>query len=416
MLKVVVVVYNRFENIKNWLECWQKCDQMGAELVVIHNYDNVGDTKKYRDLCLQHQVTYVPRQNKGFDIGAFQDVCAERLYGFENNWSMLFWITDDTIIMRKDFLSVFVDPMNRDKSIGITCAEISNERSIHIRTSGFCIRKETAVKLKFPVDPVLTKQHCYQFEHIGDSTLIKQIKLMGLKVIQPLKIENGVVWDIGHRKSLNRYQEHNKVFSNALTKNDKVTFICPVYNSFPEIISSLICQTHKNWELLLIHDGPNETGLKKTVESFNDQRITYIEREKRVGNWGHAIRKWALEEIKNNKLALNTDYVVVTNGDNYHTPTYCEYLLNGFYQNKNAVGVFCDKMVHSYVAWDVINCSFKRGFIDCAGVMIKKEAACSVGWNDVVSHSSDWTYFEDIAKKYGANNFFKIKGCLLIHN
>jgi len=37
----------------------------------------------------------------------------------------------------------------------------------------------------------------------------------------------------------------------------------------------MICQTHKNWTLKLIHDGPNETGLKKLIEQVGDSRIEY---------------------------------------------------------------------------------------------------------------------------------------------
>lgn len=197
---------------------------------------------------------------------------------------------------------------------------------------------------------------------------------------------------------------------------DKITFICPIFNSFPTIIGSLLCQTHKNWELLLIHDGICTTNLSKIITTINDDRITYIEMPTRVGNWGHSLRRWALNEIKENRLSLNCNYIVITNADNYHVPIYCEELLKGFKKNTSLVATYCSKMVHSYIRWDVIDCKLERGYVDCAGVMIKKEVACDVGWRDITSHSSDWTYFEDIIKKYGVHKFLDIKGCLLIHN
>jgi len=48
--------------------------------------------------------------------------------------------------------------------------------------------------------------------------------------------------------------------------------------------------------------------------------------------------------------------------------------------------------------------------------MVKKDIACEIGWTDVDSHSSDFTYFDQIAKKYGPSNFIPVKGCLLVHN
>ena len=38
-MKVVValLVYNRFENLKHWLECWKLCDKENTEFRVIHN-------------------------------------------------------------------------------------------------------------------------------------------------------------------------------------------------------------------------------------------------------------------------------------------------------------------------------------------------------------------------------------------
>lgn len=408
-IKVVVVVYNRYDNLKKWLECWKSCYQLNSELIVIHNFASHADVVRYQHLCEEYNVSYISRTNIGYDIGAFQDVCVERLNWFDNNWDLLFWSTDDTIIMRKDFLKVFVDSMSR--TVGVSCLEISTEVRPHIRTSGFCIRKAVATKLKFPSETITTKEHCYQFEHRSNQTFLRQVKDMGFNVVMPLTLKDGAMWDVDHRRYLNRMDEHNLIFPNM----SKVTFICPVFNTYPEIISSLICQTHKNWELLLIHDGSNNTGLGKLVKAIGDSRITYIETEKRVGNWGHYLRQWALNEIKHGVLAKGTDYVVITNADNHHVPVFCEYMLKGFI-NSSAVATYCSKMVHSYTAWDILESRMQLGYIDCAAVMIKKDAACNVGWNDITGHSADWSYFKDVMDRYGESSFVKVKGCLLIHN
>jgi hypothetical protein len=349
------------------------------------------------------------------DIGAFQDVCRNRLKGLDNDWNILFWVTDDVIPMRKDFLSRYVESVSLSR-VGISCMHISNEVALHVRTTGFCIKKEIAQKLKFPADPIKTKEDCFKFEHRGKNTLLKQIEAMGLKAVMPFTLDKSAVWDTNITK-FNRWKEHYAEFPKDKHEQNssKITFICPIYNTFPEIISSLLCQTHTNWELLLIHDTKNETNLNDLLSVISDKRITYMETSERIGLWGHPIRKWAIEQIRDNKLALNTEFIVVTNPDNHHVPIYCEKLLDEFSKHPKAVAGYCSQMVHNYDDYKVINCELKRGFMDSAGVMVRKEVACNIGWFST-EHSADWFYFEAIAKKYGKENFIKVPGCLLVHN
>jgi hypothetical protein len=148
----------------------------------------------------------------------------------------------------------------------------------------------------------------------------------------------------------------------------------------------------------------------------NDKRIKYIETKERKGNYGHPWRQWALNEISEGRLS-DPGYIVIGNADNYLVPVFTEYLLNGFKRSPHTVvATYCDAMVHSYRAWQVIPCRLERGYVDCSGVMIKKDIACEVGWRDIEGHSADWTYFADIATKYTWKNFVPVKGCLLIHN
>lgn len=403
---VAIIVYTRFENLQTWLKCWSMCDQTDAELLIIHNNDNnIHEQRKYAIECAQYQnVTYHARLNRGMDIGALKDVCTGVI---KLKYDNLLWITDDTIPMSKDFVKQFTDVLS--DIVGISCMEMSDRRSeLHVRTTGFCMKRETAERLVFP-DNIRTKEHCYHFEHRGgDMTMYKQVEAMGLDSVQLTDIEFSPLWDTGNRKELQRMDEHKEVFN--IPAKDKVLFICLIYNSFPEIISSLICQTHQNWELRLIHDGPNSTGLRALIEAVNDPRITLIETPVRVGSWGHRHRQTELKQLNKS----DADFVVVTNADNHKVPVYCEYMLKGFTGDK--VAVYCSEMVHSYKAWQIIPCRLQRGYIDTAGFMVRRSVAHEIGWRDTESHSSDWTYIEDVIRKYGANKIGRVKGCLLIHN
>jgi GT2 family glycosyltransferase len=418
---VCVVVYNRLENIKRLIDCWKQCNKENAELRIIHNYDNLEDCISFERLCKENQVNYIKRPNIGMDIGAFQDVCKERLKDFDNSWDYIIWFTDDTIIMNKDFINQFISMFNLS-SIGCSCLEISKEVKPHIRTTGFCIKKETSKKLIFLKDKIISKKDCYDFEHRGNLTLLDQIKNMKLNAIMISQLNTAPLWDIGNRGYLNRWVEFYKQFpkENKENKEDKIVFIATIYNSFPEIVSSLINQTYQNWELLLIHDGRNETELVRIINAINDSRIKFIERINRENQWGHPIRKWALENL--NSLSADSDYVVITNSDNHYVPHFCEYMLKGF-KNKEIIATYCSGFVHAYDShqeegiykYGLLKTKLELGWIDCGMVMVKKEIAVETGWNDM-SHSSDWTYFNKIITKYGKNKWNRVLGNLFIHN
>lgn len=415
---VAVIVYDRFDNIKEWVRCWSQCDIGKSSLVVIHNYENEQARESYMYFCGQAGVHYVPRKNVGYDIGAFQDVCRQRLEGFPKDYDYLIWCTDDTIPMRKDFIGAFVSGV-KDRN-AVTCMELSREVKPHIRTTGFCLKKETALKIQFPADPVITKEDCWQFEHRSETAFLEQIKKMGLTASQVSQIvKEAPVWDSGQakaKKQNNRKEEHFNTFQIQEQSKKKVTFISLIYNSYPEILSSLINQTHQEWELIMIHDGPETYQISKIIEAANDPRITYIQTKERKQNWGHHWRRWALSELKEGRLSKESDFVVVTNSDNWYAPTFCEQMIKGFIVKPNAVAAYTSQMIHSYTAWNLINCSPKQGYIDSGNVMVKREVACEAGWKDVDRHSSDWYYFEEIIKKYGADKFVSVKGCLFSHN
>lgn len=215
---IVIIVWNRFENLKLWINCWNQCIKTGAELVVIHNLES--DNDRYSQLCKDNGIRYIPRENKGFDIGAFQDVCKERLPGFPNMWSNLIWITDDCIPMQKDFVQQY---LNKLKGNNLPCYEISTEVKRHVRTTGFLITKEIVNKLVFPVDPIKNREDCYQFEHKSKTALFEQVVSMGktpVMVVPDLKLSP--LWDSGIRANLKLMKKHKEVFTSIVEKETEV--------------------------------------------------------------------------------------------------------------------------------------------------------------------------------------------------
>lgn len=408
MIVVAVVVYDRFDNIRSWVRAWNMCNTEGAKLVIIHNVENAESQVAFKEFCDVSGVCYISHENIGYDIGRFQDVCRNRLEGFPE-YETLLWCTDDTIPMKKDFIQRFIKELTPD--VGCVAMQISYEHKLHIRTTGFYIRRETAEKLEFSCDPIISKEDCWGFEHRdSSSTFLHQILNMGLNAVQVDDIVTSPMWDTGRNANHTRRDEHLREFSDHPITNKKVAVICPIYNTYPEIVSAMINQTHQNWHLYLVHDGPSSLDIKGIVDAAKDNRITYLETADRQSNWGHYIRRDYLDRIKGSDF----DFVFITNADNYHVPVYIEYLVRGF--DEDTVATYCSQMVHSYLSWGIIECRLELGYLDAAGVMIRAEVACELGWKNIEAHSSDWLFFKSIIDKYGANKFKKIKGCLLIHN
>jgi ADP-heptose:LPS heptosyltransferase/lipopolysaccharide biosynthesis glycosyltransferase/SAM-dependent methyltransferase len=206
---IVVIVWNRFENLQRWINCWNQCDKAGTELVVIHNQES--DNHRYWKLCDDSGIRYVARENAGFDIGAFQDVCKERLPNFPNDWDNLIWITDDCVPMSKDFVKHFLDKLSDTE---LPCYEISNEVKKHIRTTGFMVTKQISKSLIFPADPIHSREDCYQFEHKSKSAIFEQIVGMGKKPVMVADdLQLSPLWDSGVRANLNLMNKHEEVFS-----------------------------------------------------------------------------------------------------------------------------------------------------------------------------------------------------------
>jgi len=211
-LTVAIIVYDRLENIDRWISSFPKCENdINAELVVIHNFKNLQDKETFNTLCETNNIRYVPRENIGMDIGAFQDICRERLEGFPNDWNNLLWVTDDVIPMKKDFLTQY---MEKKTDNNVVCLEMSAEAKLHVRTTGFLIDKQTANKLQFPADPVTNKDHCYGFEHRSPDAFLEQIKRMGKEAVQVHPtFQNSCLWDTDCRGHLNRWAEYSSEFN-----------------------------------------------------------------------------------------------------------------------------------------------------------------------------------------------------------
>jgi hypothetical protein len=252
---VAIVIFNRFSNLERWITCWYQCVTEGAienaELVIVHNYYGDETAKeKYSEYCTQHDIHYVPRLGEGYDIGAFQDVCQNRLAGFPN-YDYLLWCTDDCIPMQKDFLAPFLTKL-ANPQVGVACMKLYSGPGYpdHVRTTGFCLRKELAQTLIFPVDTIRTKDDCYNFElRAGERTFYKQILNRGLLAEPVAPDAESPLWDTDFGDRLPRQMEHDQMFatSNPNSPNsemdtiEKIRARSPLFERFQKEVQLAGC-------------------------------------------------------------------------------------------------------------------------------------------------------------------------------
>lgn len=97
-----------------------------------------------------------------------------------------------------------------------------------------------------------------------------------------------------------------------------ISIIVPVYNVekyLPQCIDSLLSQTLKDIEIILVNDGSTDSSLKICDQyAEKDQRITIISKK----NEGLAkARRDGLEKA-------NAEYISFLDSDDYYEPTFCE--------------------------------------------------------------------------------------------
>ena len=67
----------------------------------------------------------------------------------------------------------------------------------------------------------------------------------------------------------------------------RVSVLTPVYNTNPahlrQCIESILNQTFKDFEFLIINDSPENKELERIISSYKDNRIKYIKNDKNIG-------------------------------------------------------------------------------------------------------------------------------------
>lgn len=136
---------------------------------------------------------------------------------------------------------------------------------------------------------------------------------------------------ISFMNSYARYLEHRY---NNQPQSELVSIVMPTFNRMHcigDAIKSVIAQTYKNWELIIVDDCSSD-DTAAVVSLFADPRIKYLRLEKNLGCAG--ARNAALDRISG-------DFVTYLDSDNTIEPSFLLILVNVLKENANFDMVFC---------------------------------------------------------------------------
>jgi len=199
----------------------------------------------------------------------------------------------------------------------------------------------------------------------------------------------------------------------------EITIVCVSYKRYelaPVLIHCFLAQTLQNFKLLMMHDGPDE----KMEEIFSEfkakhpDRFDYYFSAERYNDYGHSLRDIGI------KMA-DTEYILITNDDNYYCPDFLEIMFNALHQT-NASIVMCD-MVHGHnnpggrpqLRHTYFETFPQINSVDMGCFIVKTSFAKQVGFRDK-GYAGDATYFQDLLSVAGDGKFAKVHQILFYHN
>ena len=182
------------------------------------------------------------------------------------------------------------------------------------------------------------------------------------------------------------------------------------------LLSSLLAQTRRDFLIYVIHDGV-DFDTKVLIEHFTKLTnipIIFEETDNRINDYGHSLREIIIGKA-------TTEYLLLTNDDNYYAPIFVEEFLGEILDNGLDIA-YCD-MVHSHTFkesnidanYQVLITEPKRAKIDIGCFIVRSEIAKKVGFPDK-SFDGDATFFEMCLKSKKFTVIGKIKKVLFVHN
>ena len=198
----------------------------------------------------------------------------------------------------------------------------------------------------------------------------------------------------------------------------KISVLTPLYKTNPEhlkeMLESILSQSFRDFEFLLLNDSPECGYIKETIESYNDKRVIYIENEKNMG----------ISYSRNRLLDMSKgEYIAIFDHDDISLPQRLE-KESGFLDNNSDTGVvssFAYKInKKSKITNPINNIEIKKELVikGCVilhtGAMIRKSVLVqnNIRWEEAFSPCEDYMMWARLIDK---TMFYNIEEPLVIY-
>ena len=136
--------------------------------------------------------------------------------------------------------------------------------------------------------------------------LIPGIKTNGILSSTSKHFQSGILIELSkYSKHLDNLYNHKYKFSIIIPYHNSVVS----FNEINTLLRSLKNQTFTNFEIILIHDGPNAD-----INRINKKGIKYFETAVRINDWGHSLRDFGISISEGQYIIhLNCDNLLYEN-------------------------------------------------------------------------------------------------------
>lgn len=152
--------------------------------------------------------------------------------------------------------------------------------------------------------------HCIKLQ--GKIAVVSGISTNGILSLSSKKYSSGVLIEFQtYMKEISLHYKHDYKFSIIIPYHHSVLSAKEV----KKLLKSLSYQTFKDFEVILIHDGPNPDASELNFYENPLSNFVYKETEERFDDWGHSLRDLGISYAKGEYLMfLNCDNVFYNNG------------------------------------------------------------------------------------------------------
>ena len=184
------------------------------------------------------------------------------------------------------------------------------------------------------------------------------------------------------------------------SKDTLVSIIMPVFNGGEYLklaIESILNQTYKNIEFLIMNDGSTD-NTEEIVKEFNDERIVYFSNKKNIGLTRSL-----------NKLILNSSgtYIARQDADDFSEKIRIENQVDYMSKSKNKICTTRAKIIDSnkkipgvsFYLPHKIAIKYKNPFIHGSLLIEKKFLESIGGYDERFKYAQDYKLFKDILEK-----------------